>query len=58
VENGNMTTVYTMALYQEYEYSGGGFSNTGGSHMPVAITLFRIVLVFLFPFILSTLLTS
>ncbi len=38
VENGNMTTVYTMALYQEYEYSGGGFSNTGGSHMPVSIT--------------------
>ncbi|MDQ7096595.1 M56 family metallopeptidase [Desulfosporosinus sp. PR] len=38
VENGNMTTVYTMALYQEYEYSGGGLSNTGGSHMPVAIT--------------------
>lgn len=40
VENGNTTTVYTMALYQEYTYSGsgGGFSETGGSHMPVAIT--------------------
>jgi hypothetical protein len=27
-----------MALYQEYQYANGGFSNTGGSHMPVAIT--------------------
>lgn len=38
VERGNTTTVYAMALYQKFRYSDGGFSETGGSHMPVAIT--------------------
>lgn len=41
VEGGNTTTVYAMALYQEFRYSGGGFSETGGSHMPVAITFIK-----------------
>ncbi len=30
--------VYLMALYQEYQYSGSGFSNTGGSHIPCVLT--------------------
>ena len=32
------TTVYLMALYQEYNFSDGTIVNVGGSHMPVAIT--------------------
>ena len=31
-------TVYAMALYMEFGYRGGGLSETGGSHMPVALT--------------------
>lgn len=38
VENGGTTTVYAMALYLEFSYEGSGISETGGSHMPVAIT--------------------
>ena len=38
VDNSNTITVYAMALFMEFEYSGGGLSETGGSHMPVAIT--------------------
>ncbi|TEB14112.1 Methicillin resistance mecR1 protein [Pelotomaculum sp. FP] len=38
VESGNTTTVYAMALYMEFGYANGGFSETGGSHMPVAVT--------------------
>lgn len=38
VESASTTTVYAMALYMEFGYSGGGFSETGGNHMPVAIT--------------------
>ncbi len=38
VEEGDTVTVYLMVLYQVYGYSGGGFSELGGSHMPVAIT--------------------
>lgn len=38
VERGSATTVYAMALYMEFGYAGSGFSETGGSHMPVAIT--------------------
>ncbi len=30
--------VYLMALYQEYQYSGNGVSNTGGSHIPCVLT--------------------
>lgn len=30
--------VYIMALYQEYGYAGGGFINTGGSHVPCVLT--------------------
>lgn len=38
---GNQTdivTVYAMVLYQEYGYSGGAFSQVGGSHIPTALT--------------------
>jgi len=38
VEKGNTTTVYVMALYTQFGYAGSGFFETGGSHMPVAIT--------------------
>lgn len=38
VESGNTTTVYVMALYMESGYANGGFTETGGSHMPAAIT--------------------
>ncbi len=38
VENDNMVTVYVMVLYLEFKYSDNGFSESGGSHMPVAIT--------------------
>jgi len=38
VESGSTTTVYAMALYMEFGYAGSGFFETGGSHMPVAIT--------------------
>lgn len=38
VENEDSATVYAMALYMEFRYAGGGFSDSGGSHMPVAIT--------------------
>ena len=31
-------TVYAMAMTMGYDYSGGWFVNTTGSHMPVAIT--------------------
>ncbi|MDF2839193.1 MAG: hypothetical protein K0S60_896, partial [Evtepia sp.] len=37
VERGNTTTVYAMALYIEFKYDSDGFSDVGGSHMPVAI---------------------
>lgn len=37
VEKGSTTTVYAMALYLEFGFAGSGFSETGGSHMPVAI---------------------
>jgi len=40
-ENTDTTTVYTMALYQEYAFDENGPQVTGGSHMPVAITLRR-----------------
>ncbi len=30
--------IYLMALYQEYQYSGSSFSNTGGSHIPCVLT--------------------
>ena len=38
VENDSTTTVYAMALYMKFGYAGSGFFETGGSHMPVAIT--------------------
>ena len=38
VEGSGTTTVYAMVLYMELDYSGGGFSEAGGSHMPAAIT--------------------
>lgn len=38
VESASTTTVYAMALYQEFGYAGSGFFETSGSHMPVAIT--------------------
>jgi len=38
VADGDTVTVYLMALYQVYGYSGGGFSELRGSHVPVAIT--------------------
>ncbi|WP_035213457.1 M56 family metallopeptidase [Desulfitobacterium hafniense] len=34
----NTVTVYAMALYMEFGYRGGGLSETGGSHMPIALT--------------------
>lgn len=37
----NITTVYAMALYMEFGFAGSGFFETGGSHMPVAITFER-----------------
>lgn len=38
VERDRTTTVYAMALYMKFGYSGSGFFENGGSHMPVAIT--------------------
>lgn len=40
VSNSTIPTVevYLMALYQEYQYSGDSFSNTGGSHIPCVLT--------------------
>jgi len=38
VENGDTTTVYAVALYSVFGYAGAGFSETGGSHMPAAMT--------------------
>lgn len=38
VERSSATTVYAMALYMEFGYAGSGFFETGGGHMPVAIT--------------------
>ena len=38
VEQGDTVTVYLMALYQVYRYSGGGFYDISGDHIPVAIT--------------------
>jgi len=38
VESDNTATVYAMVLYQKYNYDNGWFSETGGGHMPVAIT--------------------
>lgn len=39
VENsGNTVAVYAMAMYMEFRYEDGGFEETGGSHMPVAVT--------------------
>jgi hypothetical protein len=37
-ENGNLTTVYAMAMYMVFGYAGSGFFDTGGCHSPVAIT--------------------
>jgi len=38
--NSKIQTVeaYLMVLYQEYSYSDGSFSNTGGSHIPCVLT--------------------
>ncbi len=38
VEDADTVTVYAMALYLEFDLSGGGCAETGGSHMPVAVT--------------------
>ncbi len=38
VQSGSTTTVYAMALYLEFVYADGEFFESGGSHMPVAIT--------------------
>jgi len=38
VERDSTTTVYAMVLYMKFGYAGSGFFDTGGSHMPVAIT--------------------
>ncbi len=39
VRSGGKVTFYAMALYMEFGYDAdGGFSDTGGSYMPVAIT--------------------
>jgi len=38
VQNGSNTTVYVMALYEQYKKTGDKIDNTGGSQMPVAIT--------------------
>ena len=37
-DGDNETTVYAMALYLEFSFTEDGFSETGGSHVPVAIT--------------------
>lgn len=37
-EEAETVTVYLMVLYENYGFSEGGFSELGGSHMPVAIT--------------------
>lgn len=37
-DDGDTTTVYASALYLEFGYSGGAFSEIGGSNMPVALT--------------------
>ena len=41
VGDGNTTTVYAMALYLQFGFAGGAFAETGGSHMPVAITFVK-----------------
>ena len=41
VESGEITTVYAMALYQEFDFVEGGFEDTSGNHGPVAITFER-----------------
>ena len=38
VQNGNNTTAYVMALYEQYKKTGDKIDNTGASLMPVAIT--------------------
>ena len=38
VESADTITVYAMALYLEFTYLPGGLEESGGSHMPVAIT--------------------
>ena len=38
VESGDTITVYAMALYLEFNYLPGELEESGGSHMPVAIT--------------------
>ena len=38
VEKGNKTTVYAMVLYLEFNFEGDSFYESGGSHMPVAMT--------------------
>ena len=38
VINGSNTTVYVMALYEEYKKTGDKIENTGGISAPVAIT--------------------
>ena len=38
VENSNSITVYIMALYMEFEYTGDTLKEGGGSHMPAAVT--------------------
>lgn len=38
VEKDNIVEVYAMVLYMEFEFDGGGFDQSRGSHMPVAMT--------------------
>ncbi|MEA4815898.1 MAG: M56 family metallopeptidase [Lachnospiraceae bacterium] len=40
-ESGDYVIVYTMAMFMEFGYAGSGFFETGGNHMPVAITFLR-----------------
>lgn len=37
----NLTTIYTMALYQEYGYEDGEFKSVSGNHMPIAVTFLK-----------------
>jgi hypothetical protein len=38
VETDNTVTVFAMVLYMKFGYAESGFFETGGSHMPVAVT--------------------
>ena len=40
-QDGSETTVYAMVLYLKFSFTEDGFSETGGSHMPVAITFVK-----------------